>query len=557
MSAGPGRREVAYRVFAAEYDDATVEYAESDEERAPTYVVLPGGARVNRLFVVGTLTEVDRVNEEMVRARIVDPTGAFVVYAGQYQPEALAFFEDAEPPAFVALTGKARTFQPEDGDRIYTSVRPEEVAAVDADIRDRWVLDAAEHTIERVAAFAAVARLIATPGIDLDLASTADRGALTEALTAAGLQPGLAAGIPMAIAEYGTTAAYLAALRRLGTDAIADVAGEREGVRGLDLAPDDVGDGGPAYDELAIDVPFDPSAARDALAGRAPDDGGEGSPAAEPSPAETNEDWTGDDAREGAGPSSASSSDESESEETATEPAQEPVAATAGAGGTAGSHGETEAAESVDAGTGVDSSDSSGEDDSRTAGDVVESSEANGSAEGEAAVEPVEDPGMYEFDDEERAEIEAEHDVSFTAASEVDPGEQPADGAAGDEDGVEAAPEESTSVEDGDGEAAAPESEPTDTSGPDTDESADDTADEATERGEDASDEADADTDLETVVVETMVELDDGDGAPLDELVESVGAETGADAEAVEAAIQDALMGGRCFESGDERYTAI
>ncbi len=85
----PGR-ELAYRLFAAEYDDASLSYAESDEERAPNYVITPTGARLNRVFVVGTLTEVTSVNDEMVRARVVDPTGAFVVYAGQYQPDELA-----------------------------------------------------------------------------------------------------------------------------------------------------------------------------------------------------------------------------------------------------------------------------------------------------------------------------------------------------------------------------------------------------------------------------------------------------------------------------------
>ena len=569
MSAGPGRREVAYRVFAAEYDDATVEYAESDEERAPTYVVLPGGARVNRLFVVGTLTEVDRVNEEMVRARIVDPTGAFVVYAGQYQPEALAFFEDAEPPAFVALTGKARTFQPEDGDRIYTSVRPEEVAAVDADTRDRWVLDAAEQTIERVAAFAAVARLIATPEIDLDLASSADRAALTDALADAGLQPGLAAGIPIAIAEYATTAAYLAALRQLGTDAIADVAGEREGVRGLDLAPDDVGDGGPAYDELALEVPFDPTVARDALAGQVADGDAESAPTADdPDPVDTEPDATethstATQATEGQATetqdidhrtSTSETADGPPSDErdasTSPEPAQEPVTATAGAGGTssgggtAGGGTDATVGESVDAETRSETTDASSEPADPGTGEAVAATEANGAA-GEATVESLdeEDPGMYEFDEEERAEIEAEHDVSFTAASEVDPGEDSADGSV---------------VADATETGGVAADDPDDAAGNIDDVVADDTDDVAPASDDDSStDVADGEPDLETVVVEAMVELDDGDGAPLDELVETVGAETGADAEAVEAAIQDALMGGRCFESGEDRYTAI
>jgi hypothetical protein len=111
---GPiGRREVAHRLFAAEFDDASLSYSESDEERAPNYVVTPTGARVNRLFVVGVLTEVEAVNEETLRARVADPTGAFVSYAGQYQPDEMAFLDRTTPPAVLALTGKARTFEPE------------------------------------------------------------------------------------------------------------------------------------------------------------------------------------------------------------------------------------------------------------------------------------------------------------------------------------------------------------------------------------------------------------------------------------------------------------
>jgi Uncharacterized protein conserved in archaea len=86
--AGPGTREVAYRLFATEFEDSELSYSESDEERAPNYVVTPTGLRLNRLFTVGVLTEVERLNSDTLRGRIVDPTGAFVTYAGQYQPEA-------------------------------------------------------------------------------------------------------------------------------------------------------------------------------------------------------------------------------------------------------------------------------------------------------------------------------------------------------------------------------------------------------------------------------------------------------------------------------------
>jgi len=219
------RREVAYRLFAAEFDDADYSYAESDEERAPNYVVTPTGARVNRVFVVGVLTEIEQVNEDVVRARVVDPTGAFVVYAGQYQPEALAALESAETPSFVAVTGKARTFSPDDSDVVYTSIRPETVSEVDADTRDRWVVTTAEQTVDRVATMAA-----AYQRVERD-------DQLRQVLESAGVDYGLAAGIPLALDHYGTSPAYLAAVRELALDAARVVSGDVESAGELELSP--------------------------------------------------------------------------------------------------------------------------------------------------------------------------------------------------------------------------------------------------------------------------------------------------------------------------------
>lgn len=146
-------REVAWRVFAGEYNDSTLE-AGGGGDRAPTYVVTPLGARVNRLFVVGVLTDVENVGTDgqpMWRARISDPTGTFHVYAGQYQPEASAMLSKIKPPAFAAVMGKSRTYSPEQG-TVYTSIRPEMVKEVDANVRDYWILEACRSLKSRLAA---------------------------------------------------------------------------------------------------------------------------------------------------------------------------------------------------------------------------------------------------------------------------------------------------------------------------------------------------------------------------------------------------------------------
>jgi len=54
-----------------------------------------------------------------------------------------------------------------------------------------------------------------------------------------------------------------------------------------------------------------------------------------------------------------------------------------------------------------------------------------------------------------------------------------------------------------------------------------------------------------------MADLDDGDGVDRADLVTEIVDTYGVDEEAVEGAIADALMGGRCYEPGDGVLKAI
>ncbi len=553
----PGR-EIAYRLFAAEYDDASLSYAESDEERAPNYVISPTGARLNRVFAVGTLTEVTSVNDEMVRARVVDPTGAFVVYAGQYQPDELAFLEQTEPPAFVAVTGKARTFQPDDSDRVYTSIRPESIATVDADTRDRWVVSTAEQTLERVGTYAAAAEL------------EASGDALTDALLEAGVESGLAAGIPLAQDHYGTTPSYLAALRECAIEACEVVAGDRDQVSGLDVAPDGT--------SPEFDVSFDSLADLEGVDADALETGGEAEPELEPESAEpapepepattTPGGGEPDAASEEAHSGSAAGTAASAGSET-TDVDTEPVAATASA---ESESTESDIAEpSADAGV------------EEPADDVATESEEDDLGDFDAG--DADDGGMYEMDDEEREELEEQFGAEFTTGSEVDePGTadidvpEPDEPAVGDgenesEPAADDADAASDSAESDDELGAPPESGLETTDADEADEIESDAETAAAAEGESTAepeaapaDESEAgdedeepaeDVDLESYVVETMEQLDDGSGADRDELIETVAADTGASEDDVENAIQDALMGGQCYEPDDETLKAI
>ncbi|MCZ7398923.1 MAG: hypothetical protein O8C62_04460 [Candidatus Methanoperedens sp.] len=143
-------REIAWRIFAHEFNRSNLHVSEGDE-RAPNYIITPTGVKCNRLFIVGVVTEVENIGKDnnLWRARVADPTGVFTIYAGQYQPEAAIFLSELQVPAYVAIVGKARKYEPEDGS-VYISVRPEEMNAADEKQRDRWVLDTAERTLERI-----------------------------------------------------------------------------------------------------------------------------------------------------------------------------------------------------------------------------------------------------------------------------------------------------------------------------------------------------------------------------------------------------------------------
>ena len=149
---GPIRRETAHRLFAFEFNNSRHQIPGAGE-KDPSFLVSPLGAKVNRLHVVGVCTEVEQVGKsgEMWRARISDPTGVFTVMAGNYQPEASLALSQLQVPCFIAVTGKARTYEPEPG-TVFVSIRPESVSVVDAGTRDQWVLDTARRTVERLQA---------------------------------------------------------------------------------------------------------------------------------------------------------------------------------------------------------------------------------------------------------------------------------------------------------------------------------------------------------------------------------------------------------------------
>ncbi len=194
-------REVAQRVFAKEFNDSTlsIESGSSDSNknigRSPNFLVTPLGMKVNRLFAVGVITEVDNIgtDNDIWRARMVDPSGAFTIYAGQYQQEAAVFLSGIDPPVFISVVGKARMYEPGDGSK-FISIRPEAINRATDHMRDRWVIDTAELTTERMDIIS-----------DLILLDTDWTGYFDEN----GISSDIAEGIRIALEKYNTGQDYL------------------------------------------------------------------------------------------------------------------------------------------------------------------------------------------------------------------------------------------------------------------------------------------------------------------------------------------------------------
>lgn len=154
------QRNPAVRVLAAELNKSDYHFKEEDSDRAPNYLLLPSGGKANRVMMGGTLLSVEDTSSgdgtPFWKARVEDPTGDFMVFAGQYQPEAAAVLQsiddaDDKPPAFVHVVGKTTEYRPEDDEgEVIVNVRPETVSVVSEEHKSTWTKETAGRTIERL-----------------------------------------------------------------------------------------------------------------------------------------------------------------------------------------------------------------------------------------------------------------------------------------------------------------------------------------------------------------------------------------------------------------------
>jgi RPA family protein len=142
-------REVAKRVFALEVNNSVPVEKTGTDEFEPKYVMTELGEKVNRVFICGVVTEKETVGNDIIRARIADPTGVFTMYAGEYQSDARADLEKINVPEYVSVIGKVNTYSLPDNDKVFISIRPETVNVIDEKTRDRWISETSQLTLER------------------------------------------------------------------------------------------------------------------------------------------------------------------------------------------------------------------------------------------------------------------------------------------------------------------------------------------------------------------------------------------------------------------------
>lgn len=138
--------EPAERVFARDFAAAR-HTVDSGDGRDGSYVVTPTGAWCRRLFIVGTLTE-RRGSGEIMQARVADPTDTFRISTGWQNPDAGETLGYIEPPAFVAVTGRATLAG--SGARAHATVYVEALSVVNRTVRDLWVQKTAGATLDRL-----------------------------------------------------------------------------------------------------------------------------------------------------------------------------------------------------------------------------------------------------------------------------------------------------------------------------------------------------------------------------------------------------------------------
>jgi RPA family protein len=148
------KRESAKRIFAREFNMTRydVKFDESDD-KSPTFIITPTGALASRVLISGIMTSKERKTDKNVlyTGLLNDNTGNFRVTASHFNPVSQQNFAAIKDvPVFVTVIGKPSMYKREDN-KVFLSVRIEDIVVTDKLTRDLWILDTAKATYNRIA----------------------------------------------------------------------------------------------------------------------------------------------------------------------------------------------------------------------------------------------------------------------------------------------------------------------------------------------------------------------------------------------------------------------
>lgn len=153
MTNNQQQRQVSERVFASELNESFLVKKRGDGDYDPRLQTLVSGKRTGRVVVVGTLTDVKEINDDgYLQATVHTGDDKLYAYAGQYQEEAQSALQDLDAPTYVTMIGKPSAYELDNGG-MNVSIKPETVQEVSEVERERWVLEAADATLDRLEAF--------------------------------------------------------------------------------------------------------------------------------------------------------------------------------------------------------------------------------------------------------------------------------------------------------------------------------------------------------------------------------------------------------------------
>jgi len=146
------RRKEAKRAFLSEVLQTKHTEKEGDGQFDPVKAFLPSGEKTSRVVVMGTVTDIETINDNIYKLNMTDTSTTMTVSVGEWSQQPYQKVMSLEVPVRVCLVGKIRTDESddEDDDTVYTNLNPEALSVVDRPTQQRWIMETAKDTLNRL-----------------------------------------------------------------------------------------------------------------------------------------------------------------------------------------------------------------------------------------------------------------------------------------------------------------------------------------------------------------------------------------------------------------------